>query len=318
MSELRVRFTLSGMSPDTGNYAVQWVERGRSFNNFRMMQVGQRSVSIDASEFACGGRIYNFRVFVMRADWTLTEGHLSQNVTPHSEVVEITTASCPTESAASSSSATTTTTTTTPLTCAQGGVCEVGQTGPGGGKVFYVAGSTFTSTGSDCGTSCRYLEVTTSDLSTGIVWSTNTSFCYGAASSVGNQNCQSNSVYSNAAGQATSRTASEAIGMGMANTTRIHTRVTAAGDVSLSSYAAGLAWDYSNNGKTDWHLPSKDELNQLYLARASIGGLAFQYYWSSSEIDESNAWRHSFVNGFQYVGAKNSAANYVRAVRAFG
>ncbi|MBV5280259.1 MAG: hypothetical protein J0651_03100, partial [Actinobacteria bacterium] len=26
-------------------------------------------------------------------------------------------------------------------TCAQGGVCQVGDTGPGGGKVFYVSGS---------------------------------------------------------------------------------------------------------------------------------------------------------------------------------
>lgn len=321
VNESRVRFTLSGMSPDTGNYAVQWVERGRSFSSYRMMQSSQRSVSIDSSEFACGGRSYHFRVFVMRADWTLAQGHQSQNVTPHSEVFEIATASCPIESAATSSSGATTTTTTTttiPLTCAQGGVCEVGQTGPGGGKVFYVAGSTFTSSGSDCGSSCRYLEVATSDLSTGIVWATNTSFCYAAGSSVGNQNCQSNSVYSNTAGQATSRTASEAIGMGMANTTRIHTRLTAAGDVSLSSYAAGLAWDYSNNGKSDWHLPSKDELNQLYLARTAIGGLAFQYYWSSSELDDSNAWRQSFVSGFQVVGAKNSAANYVRVVRAFG
>ncbi|MEY2765697.1 MAG: hypothetical protein RL552_602, partial [Actinomycetota bacterium] len=102
------------------------------------------------------------------------------------------------------------------------------------------------------------------------------------------------------------------------NTTRIYTRLTAAGDDSLSSYAAGLAWDYSNNGKSDWHLPSKDELNQLYLARTAIGGLAFQYYWSSSELDDSNAWRQSFVSGFQVVGAKNSAANYVRVVRAFG
>ena len=34
----------------------------------------------------------------------------------------------------------------------------MGDTGPGGGIVFYVAASNFTSTGSTCNTTCRYLE----------------------------------------------------------------------------------------------------------------------------------------------------------------
>ena len=47
--------------------------------------------------------------------------------------------------------------TVTDPTCATGGACIVGDTGPGGGKVFYVhddADDLFTSTGSDCNTSC--------------------------------------------------------------------------------------------------------------------------------------------------------------------
>ncbi|NQY08162.1 MAG: DUF1566 domain-containing protein [Flavobacteriales bacterium] len=74
----------------------------------------------------------------------------------------------------------------------------------------------------------------------------------------------------------------------------------------------------------DWYLPSKDELNQLYLnigqgsslPAGNIGGFAINGYWSSTEIDNLNAWKQLFNNGVQYSNYK-SASNYVRAVRAF-
>ena len=43
-------------------------------------------------------------------------------------------------------------------TCAEGGVCEVGDIGPGGGIVFYVTATPFTSDAS-CGSNCLYLEM---------------------------------------------------------------------------------------------------------------------------------------------------------------
>jgi hypothetical protein len=43
-------------------------------------------------------------------------------------------------------------------TCATGGPCVVGDTGPGGGKVFFVSASTFTATGTIRNTQCKYLE----------------------------------------------------------------------------------------------------------------------------------------------------------------
>lgn len=43
-------------------------------------------------------------------------------------------------------------------TCALGGACVAGNTGPGGGIVFYVAPTTFASTGSACTPNCKYLE----------------------------------------------------------------------------------------------------------------------------------------------------------------
>ncbi|MEI6743537.1 MAG: fibronectin type III domain-containing protein, partial [bacterium] len=51
-----------------------------------------------------------------------------------------------------------TTNTTVAASCAAGGTCRVGDTGPGGGKVFYVAPTSFVSAGSACDTRCKYLE----------------------------------------------------------------------------------------------------------------------------------------------------------------
>ena len=202
------------------------------------------------------------------------------------------------------------------LTCATGGTCVVGDTGPGGGKVFYVSADPFTSTGSDCGTTCKYLEAAPSDQSTGIVWVTTAAFCYADASDAGTSDCRLNSIYSNAAGQAASRTAATAIGKGRANTNQIHARLTTAGGALTSTYAAGIAYAYANNGKTDWHLPSKDELNELYVNKAAIGGFSTDYYWSSSESAAGFARLQSFVAGTNSTTSKGSTY-YVRPVRAF-
>jgi hypothetical protein len=129
--------------------------------------------------------------------------------------------------------------------------------------VFYVSATNFTSTGSDCNTACKYLEAAPVAQSTWIAWATTTANCYSLNSSTGNQDCQKNSIYSGT-GQTAKMTASEAIGMGMSNTVAIVARHDAATpSVSKALYAAGLAESYSVNGKTDWHLPSRLELNQL-------------------------------------------------------
>jgi hypothetical protein len=83
--------------------------------------------------------------------------------------------------------------------------------------------------------------------------------------------------------------------------------------------AAKLCSDLVLNGYSDWYLPSKDELNKLYLNRAAVGGFASSLYWSSSEYDGDvsyAAWIHNFANSNQYASNK-SYAGYVRAIRAF-
>jgi hypothetical protein len=82
------------------------------------------------------------------------------------------------------------------------------------------------------------------------------------------------------------------------------------------SYAAKLCSDLSLNGRTDWYLPSKDELNKLYLNKVLVGGFTNNYYWSSTENVFSFAWEQDFLDGSQAYSYK-LVANYVRAVRAF-
>jgi hypothetical protein len=87
---------------------------------------------------------------------------------------------------------------------------------------------------------------------------------------------------------------------------------------STAGIAARLCGDLVIGSYSDWYLPSKDELNKLYLNRAAIGNFAdLVYYWSSTETNNSQlAWRQTFTNGGQSYHDKNSLY-YVRAVRAF-
>lgn len=102
-----------------------------------------------------------------------------------------------------------------------------------------------------------------------------------------------------------------ALGTGQANTTAI------VNSQGAGSYAAQVCYDLDLNGYTDWYLPSKDELNKLYLNREAVGNFGSAFYWSSSEnsINFGQAWVQGF-NGSQ--GNDDKDLSYtVRAVRAF-
>ena len=80
---------------------------------------------------------------------------------------------------------------------------------------------------------------------------------------------------------------------------------------------AWLVRSLTHGGYSDWFLPSKEELNQMYLQRGAIGGFASAIYWSSSEYDHSKcAWVQYFVNGNQHEAFKDSYLS-VRAARRF-
>ena len=106
-----------------------------------------------------------------------------------------------------------------------------------------------------------------------------------------------------------------AIGTGNQNTIDITAGCSTAG------IAARLCADLVEGGYSDWFLPSKDELNKLYLNRVAIGGFSNAYYWSSMEYNSSAAWVQNFgiwnvTSGYQNTSFKNEP-NAVRAVRAF-
>jgi len=112
-------------------------------------------------------------------------------------------------------------------------------------------------------------------------------------------------------------TTGTALGTGRANTAAI---VAQAGCTGGAAYLCDhlVEGDYS-----DWYLPSKDELNKLYLNRVAIGGFGLNwmdYYWSSSEYGASSAWYQSFLGSGSQGNASKGAQGIpgrVRAVRAF-
>jgi hypothetical protein len=91
-------------------------------------------------------------------------------------------------------------------------------------------------------------------------------------------------------------------------------------DNQTGNFAAKFCADYSviDGGVTygDWYLPSKYELNLLYLQRTVVGGFANDYYWSSTDDGNASAWGQNFTNGGQLANLKLTNS-YVRAVRAF-
>jgi hypothetical protein len=109
-----------------------------------------------------------------------------------------------------------------------------------------------------------------------------------------------------------------AIGTGFSNTSNI----IASQGGTATSYAAGVARAYTGGGYTDWYLPSKEELNKLYLNRVAIGEFisnSYGLYWSSSEIQAypfHSAWLQDFGNGGPLSSFKDFDVN-VRAIRSF-
>ena len=93
------------------------------------------------------------------------------------------------------------------------------------------------------------------------------------------------------------------------------------GDYQVDCNEAGMAPYICDNlvlnGYSDWCLPSKDELNQIYINKSIIGGFSTNYYWSSSEYnDYNNAWSINFNNGTSVYDYKTSSFN-VRCFRDF-
>jgi hypothetical protein len=188
--------------------------------------------------------------------------------------------------------------------CSAGVSCAVGDIGPGGGVVFYDAGST-QSWG-------RYLEAAPASCEIAGV----------PFKPVGGvQGIHALQI---------DRVRAKAIGMGRANTDLIVQKYGA-----TRSHAAALVRSQACNGLTDWFLPSSGELNLAWRVLAQnrvnreptpVGGFDIGYYWTSSDYNGTEAWTQYFNDGQQFDRVQTLSANKqapyrtfkVRGVRAFG
>jgi hypothetical protein len=116
---------------------------------------------------------------------------------------------------------------------------------------------------------------------------------------------------------------------GEMNTTIIIAGLLALGDDG-NTYAARICAELQvtegNKSYGDWYLPSKDELNQMFINRGVInttamahGGSGFAdffQYWSSTEAQFGNAWSQQFPLGTQQATGMGTTL-HVRAIRAF-
>jgi hypothetical protein len=101
------------------------------------------------------------------------------------------------------------------------------------------------------------------------------------------------------------------IGTGQSNSTII------INGCNEANIAARICEDLVLNGYSDWYLPSKDELNQMYLKKTIIGGFSGWWYWSSSEYDAYGAWDQAFDDGSQHHSGNKNTNKPVRAIRSF-
>jgi hypothetical protein len=175
-------------------------------------------------------------------------------------------------------------------------VYSVGQTGPGGGKVFYVATTPF-ACGATLSVTCTYLEA--APTAGASAW-TDATYAWSGTTNV------------------LIGTTSTSIGTGLKNTLAMVTQSATAGKAGTASRAYR-----GPNGLDDWFLPSKDELNEMYEQRALMDGLvASDYYWTSSEADIDRSWFQRMYGTLFQPNSGGSppgkaASWYVRPIRAF-
>lgn len=159
----------------------------------------------------------------------------------------------------------------------------------GGGIVFYVYDN-----------GLHGLIAATADQSSGIAW------CGGTSP---------NTSFTNTCAKA------DGVGAGLKNTAII---IANQGPVSGKMFAARVCNEYTVTAGGvlygDWYLPSRFELNLLYLQKTLVGGFVNNIYWASTEIDAGYACYQNFTDGAQNADGYSLKAKevyYVRAIRAF-
>lgn len=185
----------------------------------------------------------------------------------------------------------------TPLTCLNGGTCSLGDTGPGGGTIFFVSAGTFSAPGTSCGASCKYLEYAPRNWGDGIPVASGESS--GTATSWPALKWCTGNGATNAVTSIVSRNEAAM----MTSTFGAGFNATSAIGANCASGAGRTVNDLVFGGVSDWFLPSFSEMHQLckYIRGSSgVGTITTTcaggslpalfpntHYWTSTESDET-------------------------------
>ena len=182
--------------------------------------------------------------------------------------------------------------------CVVGKYCSIGNTGPGGGIVFYgdgIAGS---------GKHFEAAQTVGNDLIL--------PYCIpkiGAKTREGYDYNGLNDYIMGVPDKAGYIYYSRRIGDGPFNTKMMLTK--------CSDSAANFASEFKGGGLSDWFLPSVALLQELWLHRELISGLQGVGYWSSSEDTKSTAFYFSMDASGSFISDNKAARYSVRPVRKF-
>ena len=185
-------------------------------------------------------------------------------------------------------------TATVGTTCAAGGVCKIGDTGPGGGKVFYIS-ETVINAATGVSEGGVYLEVaplgwhTTQGQEEALAWSSVTTSVPGTLSSIGAGAENSRLVYS---------------------------------QLGASSAGFNVIVNKTIGGKSDWFVPSLGELEKVYenLWATGLDTFTSSRNMLSSTQDPSNTaqamqlWNAGGIT----AAVSKTTGYYMRPIRAFG
>lgn len=219
----------------------------------------------------------------------------------------------------------------------QKGVYDIGDTGPGGGIVFYNCDADNTEEdpdgadnlkSSECG--WKYLEAAPRDLKVvdGVPSVDSELEGYHDADSLFiwafyRESSGSYNLLVNGKKTHDETCTGSAIGTGESNTDRLVAAMGnspfagATGDTTTTLYAAKLCSDLEYNDLDDWFLPSLDELNLMYELKDTIGGFIADRFWSSTESDGPI---YSMVLNFADGGSTWLGRNlgyHIRPIRSF-
>jgi len=181
---------------------------------------------------------------------------------------------------------------------------EIGEEGPAGGVIFYVAdgqgGRPFGFTMTDDNSTAYYLAWTSNETSSG----------WGDGGGPPHTLVENITTFEDE-----SDLKATIIGNGRKDTQIIVAHMESEGITNTAAQRCAGAIHGTYN---DWFLPSLGELKELYKANDLLNVVSMpDFYWSSSQADDVDAWQQSFFSDMEPNANGKHGASSVRAIRAF-